>query len=337
MLDQRAEGPLQVQNPGQNASNIPNLTLVQTIRHHQRSISCVKFSPCGEFLACSSADSQVSVWWTNFGFEDEESHSDQWQLFATLHGHSDGVNDLAWSRDSKLVATASDDKTCVLWTINNQKQLLKLYGHTSYVFCVNFSPRSNMIVTGSFDETVRIWDAQSGKCIRNLDVHSEPICSVEFSSDSTLVMSASFDGLIRLFDTQSGQCLKTIGFESTSKRPVLNASFSPNSKFILASYKGESIKLLDYYASRVVKQFSKCANRKFCLFKSFFNYQGSSYVVSGSEDGKLCIWNLDDQSLALSCKAHDDVVIAATVNEKKRVIATGSLEKDCSMKIWVMN
>lgn len=32
-------------------------------------------------------------------------------------GHEGGISDLAWSPDSKLLATASDDKTVGLWNV----------------------------------------------------------------------------------------------------------------------------------------------------------------------------------------------------------------------------
>ena len=69
---------------------------------------------------------------------------------------------MAWSSDSRLLVTASDDKTLKIWELSSGKSLKTLKGHSNYVFCCNFNPQSNLIVSGSFDESVRIWDVRTG-------------------------------------------------------------------------------------------------------------------------------------------------------------------------------
>lgn len=94
---------------------------------------------------------------------------------------------MAWSSDSNLLVSASDDKTLKIWDVNSvrtskdcaavkrrrsvsgvcaeaiaaspslssnlfqfQGKCLKtLKGHSNYVFCCNFNPQSNLIVSGS--------------------------------------------------------------------------------------------------------------------------------------------------------------------------------------------
>jgi COMPASS component SWD3 len=83
------------------------------MRGHQRSVSCVKFSPCGRWLASASADSTVRLWQPLTG-----------EYRCTLQGaHSAGVNDVAWSRDSRYLASCSDDKTIVIWDVASGRAL----------------------------------------------------------------------------------------------------------------------------------------------------------------------------------------------------------------------
>lgn len=59
----------------------------------------------------------------------------------TLEGHEQGVNDVAWSSDSKCLASASDDCTIKMWDVAKGRCVRTLSGHTNYVFCLNFNPQ----------------------------------------------------------------------------------------------------------------------------------------------------------------------------------------------------
>ena len=127
---------------------------------------------------------------------------------STLVGHSRGINDVAWSPDAPMVATASDDKSLRLWDATTGDALVEFRGHDNFVFCTQIY--QNLLASGSFDETVKLWDVRSGECVSTLPVHSDPVTAVSFNRDGTCLVSASHDGLIRIWDVQTSECLKTI-------------------------------------------------------------------------------------------------------------------------------
>lgn len=77
-------------------------------------------------------------------------------------GHTEGISDVSWSVDGEYLASASDDKTIIVWSFEDREAFKTLRGHTNFVFCVNFNPDTNLLVSGGYDETIRVWDVARG-------------------------------------------------------------------------------------------------------------------------------------------------------------------------------
>ena len=126
----------------------------------------------------------------------------------------------------------------------------------------------------------------------------------------------------RIWDADSGQCLKTlvdddnpiwyaiIWFQICIPRwkALLFSShvkFSPNSKFVLACTQDSTIRLWNYETSRCVKTYTGHTNRTFCVFACFkTSLTGAKYIVGGSEDGKVYIWDLQSRELLQVLEGH---------------------------------
>jgi WD40 repeat protein len=80
---------------------------------------------------------------------------------ATLRGHASFVNDLEFSRDSRRVATASDDETARVWDSGTGRSLVVLRGSTAEVWSAAFSNDGRRVVTAGVDGAARIWDVQA--------------------------------------------------------------------------------------------------------------------------------------------------------------------------------
>jgi WD40 repeat protein len=153
-------------------------------------------------------------------------------VLRTLRGHTDRVDDAAFSPDGKLVVTAGRDGTARVWAAGDGRRLLTLAGHTDAVNDAAFSADSRLVVTGSDDKTARIWDVASGRSLQTLSGHEGPVTSAAFSPDRKLVITASDDGTARIWDVGTGRELETIDGHAG---PVTSAAFSPDGKLVVTA------------------------------------------------------------------------------------------------------
>jgi len=276
----------------------------------------------------------------------------------TLHGHTRGVNDVAWSPTAEYLATASDDKSLRIWDAETGAALVELRGHTNYVFSCAFSPQTNLLVSGSFDETVKLWDVRSGDCVSTLPAHSDPVTGVDFNRDGTCVVSGSHDGLIRIWDTMTGECLKTI--YAGGNPPVSYVRFSPNGKFVLSGTLDSTLRLwragdrdgavddaaaapwgggsaLGGGGARCTKTYAGGhRNSKFCIFSAFAVADPRRQsIVTGSEDGGVYVYDLQRRHVRQVLRAHKDAVLAVAAHDTRDLLASGGMTEDKTVRFWV--
>jgi WD40 repeat protein/energy-coupling factor transporter ATP-binding protein EcfA2 len=117
-----------------------------------RIVSSVKFSPDGEMIAASNYNGYISIWSVK-----------DWHLIKNFRAHKDHIYDLAFSPDSKMIASVSrdTDRRVALWNLDG-KLIENIKGHTSGVNQVKFQQLltpiiSQLIASTSDDNTIRLW------------------------------------------------------------------------------------------------------------------------------------------------------------------------------------
>lgn len=160
----------------------------------------------------------------------------------TLEGHAANAWKLAFSPDSRLLATPHTDGTIILWDMATRQRIRTFSGHGDIVACVRFSPDGQWLASASLDETVQLWRTD-GSTHSFLGSHARPVDSVAFSRDGRWLASGSRDHTAKLWD-----------FSNLKRKPMTlrghtgrlwSIDFTPDSQTLVTGSLDATIKLWD--------------------------------------------------------------------------------------------
>jgi WD40 repeat protein len=212
----------------------------------QGTVRSVVYSPNGKMLAIGGQDipevltgpfaRTVQLWDVEKERTIREFRQELRVDDITKSGQLDGLRDLQFSPDGKLVAAADVDFRVRLIDVRTGGVQRTLQGHTEVVLALAFSPDGKALASAGFDRTVRIWDAQTGTEIRTLQGNKGQVWRVAFSPDGKLmatggmfVANGTRSSEVILWDAHSWQPRRVLpGDKGSLETPA----FSPDNKLL---------------------------------------------------------------------------------------------------------
>lgn len=194
-----------------------------------------------DFLLTGSQDKTIKRWnigrplkTKQSGNEAESTHRAQY----TRKAHDKDINAISINHNNTLFASASQDRTVKIWSVEEGEVQGVLRGHRRGVWSVKFAPketppisgdstgpastRNGVVLTGSGDKTVKIWSLSDYSCLRTLEGHTNSVLKVLWmplpTSEATAshpkrpvqIASAGGDGLVKIWDAHNGELACTL-------------------------------------------------------------------------------------------------------------------------------
>jgi WD40 repeat protein len=136
-------------------------------------VTTMALSPDDKVLVTGTGyeDSTIRVWDAGTG-----------RLLTKLEGHTGWVGEVVFSRDGRLLASASADQSIRLWDASEWTEITTFRGHGDEVHAVAFSPDGQFLASGGKDGAIMLWEVAARESTRG---HRMLPPAVQFATEVT--------------------------------------------------------------------------------------------------------------------------------------------------------
>lgn len=291
----------------------------------------VIFSPDSKYALSASLDNIATIWDLKSG--------ERTGLIEVMSGEVPGVSNLLISSDGRYLLTGMKGGGWVkLWDARTWQAIRDIPGHswTEYMEAFAFCSDSKYAISGGSYRIIK-WDVETGKELSNITHASftdrNQSYAIAFSPDCNYAFVKGI-GYISLWDIRSGERLWIYGADTGGQRwsggsMIANSSakFSPGGEYILSGEK-ETLRLRDAKSGRTIRTFVDEGTGQ--IDAVAFSSDGQ-YILSGSVDGKIRLWDVYTGAQLRQFVGHSDEVVSVSFSpDGKRILSGG----DASTRLW---
>ncbi len=199
--------------------NLPSQPLddrhLDSFQDSEGKIDKIILSPNGELLALASSEKDGTIQVRDIN--NRQPIEERFEKHPVLD-----VNDLSFSSNGELLASAGKDGKINVWNLKTGKILNTFQDHVGSVLKIDFSSDSKRLVSAGEDNTIRIWDDVDEKnkgryssifqlyqqeipSVRKYSSVEYQITAVIFSPDDRRIISSDNTGYIRFWDLEQNQ------------------------------------------------------------------------------------------------------------------------------------
>ncbi|OHS96776.1 U3 small nucleolar RNA-interacting protein 2 [Tritrichomonas foetus] len=231
----------------------------------------------------------------------------------------------AFAMGNNCFYSAAKDGSIVRVTLNPRHKFDISLPSNVAVFCLAYDDLHGQLASGDEKGHITVWDAENGIVLLELNKHSGAISGLAYQPRTYTLFSCSYDNTIRVWDCEAGNCLATLFGHTLEANAIdyLGNAVTVGSDHTLRLWKYEQEKQLVFHGGGIKGSID-------CV--SLFNF---TYCVTGSQDGRICFWDLSKKKpVAMLKDAHGEGrwITAISTLRFHKFFASGSY--DGKIRFW---
>mmetsp|Transcript_9107 Transcript_9107/g.16386 ORF Transcript_9107/g.16386 Transcript_9107/m.16386 type:complete len:502 (-) Transcript_9107:694-2199(-) len=297
---------------------------VQLKRGHRLPATCIALSRDELTAITGSKDKSLTIWNVETVQRVQTLNGVHSKAGSSGKGHANVVLSVAMCEDSSLFVSGGLDRVIRIWDSRipePSSQVAVLRGHRGSVSGITFRGSSSEIVSASDDRTLKLWDVRTHAYIDTLYGHAAEVNCVH-SVTGARAVSGGRDGTLRMWKIADDSQLV---FRS-SAIAVDCVSMMSETKFVSGDDNG-TVSLWHVSRKKPVHSIERAhggESNSALWISSVSAARYSDLVASGSSDGFLRIWGIDQESSQLNQVTQLQVpgyVNASAFGHSNRIVA----------------
>ncbi|KAG1492901.1 hypothetical protein G6F46_001148 [Rhizopus delemar] len=197
-------------------------------RGHQLAVTAVALAESGTIFYSASKDGSI-IKWDAKTFQKLHTFLGGRKGVKNYTGHTDHILCLAISHDGQYLASGGKDKIINIWSVKENKHIVKFTQHRDAISALAFRKGSNQLYSASHDRTIKLWNVDERAYIETLFGHQDQITDIDTLGRERCVSTGGRDKTARLWKIVEESQLVYRGGVTTKDESGSKALFVENS------------------------------------------------------------------------------------------------------------
>lgn len=329
-----------------------------TLRSHFDCIRVMQFHPVEPVLVTASEDGTAKLWNLGAGHAKSDAAKGaqvpspsaaviELEPTYTFRGHDGPILAMDMSPTGDMCYTGGFDGVICCWSVPSVNTDIyetydpkvlteRLKGHTDAIWSVAYHSSDNRLVSASSDGTIRLWEPGSADTL--VKTYGPPSSdlrptSVDFVSTEPQQLLAAYTGShASILDLETGRSVLSFDFGDDDVGKITKILSHPTMPTTITASTDRKIRYFDNNTGKLIH--GTVAHVE--AISSLAIDPNGLYLLSGSHDGSLRLWNMEKrvclQEIAAHRKKFDSAVMSVAFHPSRPLI--GSAGADGLAKVF---
>ena len=226
-----------------------------------------------------------------------------------MTGHKGAVLDLHWSRDSRVIFSASADMTVASWDLESGLRLRRHIGHEEVINCLDISRRGQeLLLSGSDDGCIGIWDPRQKAAVDFIETDF-PVTAIALAEAGNEIYSGGIDNDIKIWDARKKEVIYTLNGHTET---ITSLEISPDSQVLLSNSHDSTLRTWDIRpfapADRSIRTYDGApTGLEKTLLRASWDPKGEK-ICAGAGDRTAVVWDARSGKLLYKLPGHRGTV-----------------------------